>query len=120
MRETPRCNGSPNPAHTPEEQIRAAGLVLCSLTLAVLIEVFPTEAGLASICFNAGSLFLWLALKLTCSIIILLPLLIYFALNGRRGLRCTRGRIIAIGTIVIVKLVLEAPWVFPMLMGRPR
>ena len=120
MCEAPRCKSILCPAHTPEDQIRAAGLVFWSLILAVLIEVFPTEAGLANICFNIGSLFLSLALKLTCSIIILLPLLIYVALNGRKGLRCARGRIIAIGTIIIVKLVLEAPWVFPMLMGRVR
>ena len=120
MCETPPCNGSPYPEHTPEDRIRAEWLVSWSLALAVLIEVFPTEAGLANICFNIGSLFLWLALKVTCSIIILLPLLIYVALNGRRGLHCARGRIITIGTIIIVKLVLEAPFVPSTLMGRLR
>jgi hypothetical protein len=102
---------SPN----PEREIRARWLVSLSLYLVIFIEVVPMEAGLANIAILTRSFFVWLALKLTCLTLILLPLLIYVALNGNMGMHFAWRRMLIIGTIITTKLILELPYVVPLL-----
>lgn len=50
---------------------------------------------------------LWLIGKLVFLTIILLPLAIYLAMNGRKGLRCVRYQAITTIVIVVINLVLN-------------
>ena len=71
-----------------EHQIRAKWLVFLSVTLAILIELFPTEIdlmygpalGMGEALFgpvpSAGSILILLAIKAACLALILLPIFI--------------------------------------------
>jgi len=91
----------------PEEPIRGRWLANCSAGLAMLIEVLPTEAGMTSMLSCRGLFWPWLIGKVVFLTIILLPLAIYFAINGRKGWRCARREVITTLVIVVINLVLN-------------
>jgi cellulose synthase/poly-beta-1,6-N-acetylglucosamine synthase-like glycosyltransferase len=102
----------PQPCDPPgtssvEIALRDPGLVRTSLGLAVLIEICPMEADLTCMLFSLKGLPLFLAIKAVCLAIILAPLLRYFWLNGWKGAKAAKGKIIAVGTIVFLKLWLD-------------
>lgn len=91
----------------PEEPVRARWLAKCSAGLAVLIEVLPTEAGMTSMLSCYHQFWLWLIGKVVYLTIILLPLGIYFAINGRKGWRCAWRETTATLVIVVINLALN-------------
>jgi hypothetical protein len=92
------------PAASGEPAVRGRQLVFASLLLAVFIEVFPTEADLMWSALAGRCVSLAVAAKATCLAIILIPLFLYVWINGWRGVKAAKGRIIAIGVIVALKL----------------
>ncbi len=79
----------------------------CSLTLAVFIDVLPTQAGVTYMLTLARLFWPWLFLKAAFLTIMLLPLGIYIGTKGCAGVRRVRGRVVAIGVIVCARLVVD-------------
>lgn len=101
--ESPQTACDP-PAASGEPAVRGRWLVFVSLLFAVSIEVFPAEADLLWVALRRGSLTAFLAVKATCLVATLVPLILYTWINGWRGVKAAKGRIIAIGVIVALKL----------------
>ena len=102
-----------------DHKVRAEWLVPTSVTLAILLEVLPVEAD-----FSYGHLFGFptrvqtiLSAKLVCVAMILAPLAIYYVLNGYRGLRHARGRVIAVCLIVLLRFILDLYAIISILSG---
>ncbi len=124
MRQVPfHRDAEPNPYESPSSTLlgdaattekaaaRGLGLVTTSFVLAVLIEVFPTETDMTAVAFFAQrNVPAFLTEKAIFLSIILAPLLLYFWINGWRGVMAAKRRIVAIGIIVVLKLALDAFW----------
>jgi hypothetical protein len=102
------CEGGPMSNREPAE-VRGRWLAKLSVTLAVLIEVFPIEADLSygHILGYPTRISDILTIKLVCVWIILLPLLIYIMLNGYRALRRVRGRVLAVVAIISLRFIVD-------------
>ena len=87
--------------------MRGRWLVLASLILAVLTEVFPTEVDVLVVAVRSRDLSPFLITKTICLSLILTPLAVYLWMNGKRGMKAAKGRVIAIGTIVVLRLALD-------------
>jgi hypothetical protein len=88
---------------------RGRELVFTSLILAVLIEVLPTEVDWTAVALHAqNDIRLFVQAKAICLALILAPLLLYLWINGRHGIKVVKGRIVAIGVIVGVRLAMDA------------
>ena len=80
-------------------------LVFTSLVLAVL--TFPTEVDFMAVAERTGDILSFLEMMAICLALILVPLVFFFWINGWRGVKVVKGRIIAIGIIVVLKLTLD-------------
>jgi hypothetical protein len=91
-------------------QIRAWSrwLVFTSVVMVVLTEVFPTEVDVLYMAMRTGNISSFLKAKAVCLALILVPLVIFFWINGWRGLKAVKARIIALGVIFVLNLVLDA------------
>jgi hypothetical protein len=90
-----------------ERATRHDGLVILSVTLAVLLEVLPVEWDLKVVSLASGSVLGWLAAKSACLGLIVLPLVVYYRRHGRGGLLRVRGCLVAIGAIVAVTFLMD-------------
>jgi uncharacterized membrane protein YozB (DUF420 family) len=88
----------------PPLPVRGRWLIFVSLVLAVLIEVLPTEADILVAAYRDSDISLFLATKVICLAVILFPLATYVSLNGWRGVKDEKGRIIAIAIIVLLNI----------------
>jgi hypothetical protein len=84
--------------------VRERSLVGTSLGLAFIFEICPFEADMTFMLLSLKGLPLFLLIKAACLAIILFPLWRYLRLNGRPGATAEKGRIIAIGIILLLKL----------------
>jgi len=100
----------------PDMPLRWTWLPLVSLILAVLIEVLPTEIDILLVLRDQGILKLILA-KVCCLAIILAPLTVYVSLNGWKGIAFVRGKVWPIGIIVVLRLCMDLPMFFAILMS---
>ena len=100
------CDRSPMDSK-PENSMRYRPLVSLSLFLVVLLEVAPTEADFLATSIPAGRVWFGLAIKSLCLTLILVPLIVYLAMNGRKGLRSARGRIITVCAIIVVRAIID-------------
>jgi hypothetical protein len=90
-----------------EAAVRWEWLVSTSLILAVLIEVLPTEADVLFIALLHKDVSRFLVAKAVCVAVVLAPLVLYVAINGRRGVMAAKRKILVIGVIVVLKLALD-------------
>ena len=87
--------------------MRGSWLVSMSLIVAVFTEVFPTEVDVLVVGVMRKDLSSWLEAKTICLALILIPLAVYIWMNGWRGFKAAKGRIIAIGVILLLRAALD-------------
>jgi hypothetical protein len=105
--QSPLASPDEAPATPPAGGIAGRWLVRLSLLLAIMIEVVPIEADIASVLLYAGDVPRFLMVRAVCLAAVLGPLSVYLWLNGKAGIREAKGRITAITIIVVVKLAAE-------------
>jgi hypothetical protein len=106
--ESPLSECDPPSQCSAKSYLRGAWLVFASLLLAIFIEVFPTETDVLVVGKLSGRGIVYLlAVKAIFLAIIITPLLIYFLINGRRGLQTAKGRITTIGIIIAANIVMN-------------
>jgi hypothetical protein len=89
-------------------------LVDLSLALVIVIEILPLEADCTCVLIHGGPFVAALVVKLACLTLILLPLLIYLAVNGLKGLAYAGARVTVVAAIVAVRLFLDILTVLPL------
>lgn len=85
--------------------VRWRWLPWVSLALAVELEVFPTEAGVLFALILQGKPIVWHKIAFLAAI--LLPLEAYVLRNGWRGVKAAKAAILAVGFIVVAKVILD-------------
>jgi hypothetical protein len=107
--QSPLSDCKPLPPHTAVAP--GTWLVKTSLTLAILIEVFPTETDLlVTARFRAAGISYLVAVKAVTLPIILGPLIVYLGRYGKIGFKNAKGKIIAIGIIAALSLMTDLLW----------
>jgi hypothetical protein len=98
----------PNPKVTAGT-IRGLWLVKMSVVLAVLLEVAPAERNVLGILLSLHNIQLTLILLAKAGFItlIVLPLVIYLAINGLRGLKHVWGRATFVGVVIAANLAVD-------------
>lgn len=94
---------------------RAGWLIFVSVLLAILLEVLPTEVDVLVTLLQRRDLQRFLAFKSAFLVAILLPLLVYVALNGWRALRVYAVRVGIILAIVVLQLIFNVFMIVDML-----
>ncbi len=92
----------------PERPVRAVWLVTWSLALAIFINVLPTQASVTHMLTWTHLFWWWLIVKAAFLAITLLPLGVFFYMNGRRGLRDAFPEVAILGVIVGLRIVVDA------------
>ena len=91
-----------------KHRLKGQWLVFTSLILAILLEVLPTEADILFVAMRLGNIPLFLAVKAAMLGIILLPLLVFFRLNGYKMHAAVSTRLKIIAAIVIINLIMNS------------
>jgi hypothetical protein len=105
--ESPLSAPGHHPVPLDEPSVRHRWLASTGLILAVLIEVFPLEVDLLVMALIRKDVPYFLMAKGICLAVVLAPLFLYVLMNGWRGVMAAKGRITAIGVIVVLRLVLD-------------
>jgi hypothetical protein len=106
--ESPSQPPDPHTTSPPEVAVREGWLVRASLLMAILLELPICGADPSGFALSHHDVQLFLWAKAICLPVILVPLLRYLWVNGRRGVIAAKGAVVTISVIVIGRLVLES------------
>ncbi len=102
--QSPSSAPADGPVLSTESPARWRALVFLSVILAVLIEVLPTQVDFQVMAARRHDVQSFLTVAAICFTAILAPVVLFVVINGWRGIRAVKWRIVLIGTIVALGL----------------